>query len=124
VDLSAYAGSSILLRFEYLTDQGYNGHGFAFADLAVPELGLAEPGAAEAPWSADGWLRVDAPIPQPWRLQLVRWTDAGVQVDPVPVGPDGQASISLDETASRSVLVIAPTAPRTLNPAEYSLLVS
>ena len=39
-------------------------------------------------------------------------------------GADGTATFSLDETATRRTLVIAPTAPRTLLPANYSLTVS
>ena len=122
VDLSPLAGSrAVLLRFDYVTDQSYTGHGFAFKDLRIPQLGLDEPGAAEAPWQADGWLRVDAQIPEHWNLRLVRWTTNGVTVDELPVDTDGAATVSLDETAIRSTLVIAPTAPRTLVPANYSL---
>jgi hypothetical protein len=52
-------------------------------------------------------------------LRLVRWTASGVEVDSVPVGPDGHASVALDPSATRSVLVVAPIAPRTLQPANY-----
>ncbi len=104
-----------------MTDQSYNGPGFAFKDLRVPEIGLDEPGAVEDAWSAEGWLRVDAPIPERWNLRVVRFARAGTSVEPVPVDADGNASIALDRTAQRTVLVLAPTAPRTLVPANYSL---
>jgi hypothetical protein len=122
-DLTPFAGSQVLLRFEYVTDQSYNGQGFALKDVEVPQLGLQEPGASESAWdSSEGWLLVDAPLPEHWNLRLVRWLADGVHVDPVPVGPDGVASVRLDnETASRSVLVVAPTAPRTLLPANYTV---
>jgi hypothetical protein len=121
VDLTPFVGAEVLLRFEYVTDQSYNGPGFAFKDVRIPELGLDEPGAVEDVWSPEGWVRVDAPIRERWNLRLVRWTASGVSVDPVAVQPDGTATIPLDEAASRSVLVVAPTAPRTLVPANYSL---
>ena len=121
VDLSALAGSRILLRFDYVTDQSYNGQGFAFKDVRIPQLGIDEPGAADSPWQADGWLRVDAPILEHWNLRLVRWTRGGVTVDPIAVNTDGTATVPLDDEALRSTLVIAPTAPRTLIPANYSL---
>jgi len=124
VDLSAFAGSDILLRFEYVTDQSANGQGFAFRDLSVSELGLDEPGALDGPWQADGWVRVDAPVPEHWNLRLVRWTASGVQVDTVPVDANGTATFALDPTASRETLVLAPTAPRTLLPANYSVAIS
>jgi hypothetical protein len=122
VDLAPIVGSQALLRFEYLTDQSYNGQGFAFRDFEVPRLGVLEPGAADA-WTAEGWLRVDAPVPERWVLRLVRWLDSGVTVDTVPVGPDGRATLVLDPTATRSVAVLAPIAPRTLQPANYQLAV-
>jgi hypothetical protein len=124
VDLTPFVGSTILLRFEYVTDQSNNGHGFAFKDLSVPRLGLGEAGAVEAAWQAEGWVRVDAPVSERWNLRLVRWTPGGVLVSPVAVGSDGTATFALDETATRSTLVLAPTAPQTLLPANYSILVS
>jgi hypothetical protein len=39
----------------------------------------------------------------------------------VPVAPDGHASVALDPSATRTVLVVAPMAPRTLQPANYQL---
>ena len=113
-----------MLRFEYVTDQSFNGQGFALKDVSIPQLGLDEPGAVEGAWVAEGWVRVDAPVPEHWNLRLVRWTPSGVVVDPVPVGPDGTATFALDPTASRNTLVIAPTAPQTLLPGNYSIAVS
>jgi hypothetical protein len=121
VDLSPVAGSETLLRFEYVTDQSYSGQGFALRNFQVPQLGLSEAGADESAWSAEGWLRVDAPIPERWALRLVRWMPSGVEVDSVPVGPDGHAAVALDPAATRSVLVVAPLAPRTLQPANYQV---
>jgi immune inhibitor A len=123
VDLTPFVGSDLLLRFEYVTDQSYNGQGFALRNLSVPQIGLDETGAVEAPWQAEGWLRVDAPVPERWNLRLIRWTPGGVLVDPVAVGSDGIATFPLDDTASRSTLVVAPSAPRTTLPANYSLSV-
>ncbi|HLZ31684.1 MAG TPA: hypothetical protein VKV73_30550 [Chloroflexota bacterium] len=124
VDLTPFAGSEILLRFEYVTDQSFNGQGFALKDVAIPQIGLDEPGAVDGSWVAEGWVRVDAPVPEHWNLRLVRWTPHGVMVDPVPVDPDGTATFVLDPTAARSTLVIAPTAPQTLLQGNYSLAVT
>jgi hypothetical protein len=121
VDLNAYAGGDVLLRFEYVTDQSYNGQGFAFRNVRLPQAGIDEPGAVDGPWNAEGWVRVDAPVPEQWNLRLVRWTPRGILVDPVPVNADGTATFELDATAVRSTLVVAPTAPRTLLPGTYSL---
>lgn len=123
VDLSAFAGSEILLRFEYLTDQGFNVAGFAFDDLHVPEIGLFDDAESDGGWTSEGWVRVDSPLPQQWLLRLVRWTADATHVEPVAVGEDGTAAIPLDPASRRSVLVVAPAAPRTLQPARYTLAV-
>jgi immune inhibitor A len=123
LDLTPFAGSGVLVRFEYVTDQSYNAQGFAFRDLSVPEIGLSEPGATED-WQSEGWVLVDAPVPQRWNLRLVRWRPDGTFVDTLGVALDGTASFPLDPRATRTTLVVAPTAPRTLVPANYSLTLS
>jgi len=110
VDLGALAGSEVLLRFEYVTDQSFNGQGFALQDVSIPQIGLDEPGASGT-WTPEGWVRVDAPVPEHWNLRLVQWTAGGVAVTTVPVAAEGTATVPLDPTASRATLVIAPTAP-------------
>jgi hypothetical protein len=125
VDLTPFAGAEVMLRFDYVTDQSYTGQGFAFKDVRIPQRGPTERIRMDDPtWTAEGWVRVDAPIPEPWNLRQIRWTPSGVQVDPIPVGPDGRARFDLDETATRSVLVIAPTAQRTILPANYSVSIT
>jgi immune inhibitor A len=123
VNLTPLAGSAVLLRFEYVTDQAYNAQGFALADVRIPQLGIDEPGAVDGEWTAEGWVRVDAPVPERWNLRLVRWTPHGVAVDPIAVDADGAATFSLDPTASRSTLVVGSTAPRTLQSGDYSIAV-
>jgi hypothetical protein len=124
VDLTPFAGSVILLRFEYVTDQSYNSHGFALKDVRIPQVGIDEPGAAERGWISEGWVHVDAPIPERWNLKLVRWTASGVSVEPVDVDADGSATFPLVDKTTRQTLVIAPTAPRTLMPGNYSVSVT
>ncbi|GAC1324694.1 MAG: immune inhibitor A [Chloroflexota bacterium] len=123
VDLSRFAGSQVMLRFDYVTDQSYTGQGFAFKDISIREVGLFETGAGRG-WDAEGWVRVDAPLPQRWNVRLVRWASDGVDVDAVPVDDDGQAHVVLDPVAYRQVLVVAPTAPRTLMPGTYDVSIS
>jgi immune inhibitor A len=125
VDLTPFAGSAVLLRFEYVTDQSYNAQGFAFKDLSIPQIGLSEGGASEGQWTPEGWVRVDGPVPEHWNLRLVQWLPSGITVSAIAADPSsGSATIDLDESATRGVLAVAPTAPRTLLPANYSLSIS
>jgi immune inhibitor A len=62
VDLSAYAGQSILLQFRYMTDWGTSLAGFYVDDIAVTADGspvfVDNVETADTAWNADGWSRV------------------------------------------------------------------
>ncbi len=124
VDLSAFAGKKILLRFEYVTDQAYNRSGAALDDIRVPEIGFSDDAEQDTGWVANGFLRSDNHIPQTYQLRLIEWTDRGASVQSIPVADDGSAHIqvpSLGGTTTRAVLAISGTAPATLEVAKYRL---
>lgn len=54
-DLSAYAGSKVLISFRYLTDWGYNDAGWYIDNIAIPEIGLLKDGS-----STDGFYSKDS----------------------------------------------------------------
>ncbi|MBI3159734.1 MAG: immune inhibitor A [Chloroflexi bacterium] len=72
VDLSAYAGQEVLLRFEYVTDAAVNGEGLMLDDLSIPAIGYSEGFESdEGGWEAAGWVRATNLLPQYFRLALV-----------------------------------------------------
>ena len=42
VDLTPFAGRDVLVRFEYVTDQGFNLRGALVDDVAIPEIGFLD----------------------------------------------------------------------------------
>ena len=55
MDLSEYAGmESVLVRFEYITDDGVNIGGIVIDDIAVPEIGFADDAETDGDWRANG----------------------------------------------------------------------
>ena len=54
VDLSAYQGRSVLVRFEYVTDESVVGRGWEISDVRVGGAAVPVSGFA-----AGGWIRVD-----------------------------------------------------------------
>jgi hypothetical protein len=123
VDLTPFAGSEVLIRFEYVTDQGYNARGVLLDDVELPEIGFRDDAEADAGWTLDGFLRSDNVIPQTWSLQLVERQRGGqTRVRPLRANGAGQATErlpSLGGDLERAVLVISGLAPRTLEPAPY-----
>jgi immune inhibitor A len=121
IDLTPYAGQQVLLRFEYVTDDSYNGDGLAITHVAVPELGWQDDGSG---WNAEGFVWVENVLPQTYAVQVVEYAGDRATVRQIPVDAGGQATVDLSsigaETTS-AVLAISGLAPTTQQPAAYTL---
>ncbi len=125
VDLSAYTGQQIALRFEYITDAAVNQAGFAVDDLTLtvdgnPVFSDDVESNDSADWIAQGFVRHANVLPQEWIVQLVMYGHT----------PQEQRLLMLDDTSgewdiplsaehSRAVIVISAIAPVTTEPASY-----
>ena len=123
MDLSEYAGGErVLVRFEYITDEGVNLEGIMIDDIAVPELGFADDAEMDSDWLANGFIRIDNVLAQTFELRLIEFgRDGGVSVSEPEndmFGIDG-----FGERLDYAVLVVAPTTHTTYQPAAYSLRV-
>jgi hypothetical protein len=123
VDLTPYAGGPVLVRFEYVTDQGYNARGVLIDDVAIPEIGFLDDAETDGAWTADGFLRSGNVIPQTWSLQLVEYRRGGpTTVRPLRADASGEAVerlARLGGEVERAVLVVSGLAPRTLETAPF-----
>ena len=123
MDLSEYAGmKSVLVRFEYITDDGVNIGGIVIDDIAVPEIGFADDAETDGEWQAGGWQRIDNRLPQGFVVQVIEFgRDGGIsvrRVDPATFSIEG-----FGDVLDHAVLVVAPTTHVTYQPAEYTLRV-
>ena len=130
MDLSAFAGQSVLLRFFYITDQAYHGSGFAVDDVSIPEIGFADDAeAARDGWKAEGFFRSVNAAAVDWAVQAISYTDGGVQVTQLMAaqGADGgpvAGTLRLPQfgdVVRRVVVAVSPLVPVTLEPIEYRL---
>lgn len=127
VDLSAYAGKKVLMRFEYVTDEGYSRPGFLVDDITIPEIGYTDNAEDNNGWTAEGFLRISSQLPQTWCLALIeRGTTNRVRV--IPIDASGNGTITLSGlgrgTQTRdAILVISPQAPKTTELADYTVTV-
>ncbi|MBL8055844.1 MAG: immune inhibitor A, partial [Anaerolineales bacterium] len=123
VDLSAYAGQVVQVRFEYVTDAMLNQPGWLIDDVRVPELGYTADFEADAGgWEADGFARLENALPQRFVVQVVRQAGGQTTVEHLPLDAanQGQLSLSLARGESATVMVMALTR-RTTEAAEYRL---
>jgi hypothetical protein len=128
VDLSAYAGQDLLLRFDYVTDDGVNRPGLCLDDMRIEALGFVDDvEAGDAGWHASGFIRHDNALPQRY---IVQWVSSGEGVPDVArlaVSLDGTGEWLLDavdapaEGPREGLLIIAALAPVTTEPAAYRL---
>ena len=130
MDLSEYAGAggeSVLVRFEYITDEGVNLDGIVIDDIAVAELGFADDAETDGDWQANdwrssGWRRIDNVLPQAFVLRLIEFgKDGGVSVSEPPGASFSIAGFG--ERLDYAVLVVAPMTHTTYQPAGYTLRV-
>lgn len=122
VDLAAYAGKEVLLRFQYVTDGALNLHGVALDDLEIAEIGWRDDAEADRDWKAAGFIRSTNLVAQRFVVQLIRFTGSGTLVERHTV-PDGSLQLLRDTSGDRRppILVVTAFAARTAQPAPFTV---
>jgi immune inhibitor A len=122
VDLSAYTGQEIFIRFEYVTDDAINRPGFALDDVAIPEIGYASDFEADGGgWQAAGFMHHTNVLPQRWLVQLVLFgPETTVRRLELDQDQMGEWVIPLDDDIDRAVIAVSGLAPVTTEVASYS----
>ncbi|MEE8346088.1 MAG: hypothetical protein V3S20_01950, partial [Dehalococcoidia bacterium] len=117
IDLTPYAGGEVLLRFEYVTDDATHERGFAVDDIEIPELAFADGADAGNGWQAEGFRRIEEPLPQLYLVQLIERGDSNpLQADRLELGPGNRFEIALDGPAT---VVVAAVSEGTTEAATY-----
>ncbi|MGH2501970.1 MAG: hypothetical protein ACRDID_05555, partial [Ktedonobacterales bacterium] len=70
MDLTAYSGKKILLRFETVTDDAVHLAGFALDSLSIPAINFSDDASSGDGWTANGWVRSNNILPQSWIVQV------------------------------------------------------
>jgi hypothetical protein len=127
VDLSRYAGRSVQVRFEYITDASVTGEGFLLDDIAVPEIGYASDFESDnGGWEAAGWVRMNNILPQTYRLALLSIGRSNTTVQYIPLTPEVTADIpfTVGGDVREVVLVVTGTTRFTRQTAPYRFWVT
>jgi immune inhibitor A len=124
VDLSAYAGEKVQVRFEYVTDPAVNGEGLLIDDISVPSIDyFTDFESDNGGWEPAGFARVENILPQTFRLTLiVKHDNSETTVTPVTLDSENAADIPLDlQSGDQATLVVSGSTRFTREPAVYSL---
>jgi hypothetical protein len=122
VDLSQFAGQTVQLRFEYITDAAVNGEGALLDDIRIEAVDYEEDfEAGDGGWEAAGFVRVENTLPQTYRLTLITEGDT-TTVAHIPLNPDQTAEIPLSlNPGEEAVLIVTGTTRFTRLPAAYQI---
>lgn len=121
VSLTTYAGQSILLRFDVVTDFETLGRGFAVSNLVVSPAGVPPV------WEANGFVETGYLLPQRWAVRLIRDGEPP-EVAPEVIGLSldafNRAQLDIDLGPAGGALLITALTPFADEPANYWLSVS
>jgi immune inhibitor A len=126
IDLGAYVGVPVLIRFEYLTDNSGVMPGVALDDIRIPELFYLDD--VENPlsvWHAEGFLRIPQSVPQNWTVAVVQQTTSDhATISPLELGDlhTGRAAITVPD-GNTATLVIGAMAPFAAERATYKVAI-
>jgi hypothetical protein len=123
VDLSAYAGQNITVRFDYVTDAAVNGLGLVIDDIRIDSVDyFTDFEADDGGWHGDGFVRIQNILPQTFQVSLITFGDETV-VTPVALNEENRAvlSFTIDDEVDSIVLVVSGTTPFTRQDAEYQI---
>ena len=123
VDLSAYVGKKIQVRFEYITDAAVNGEGLLLDDIRVDAIGYASDFESDlGGWEAQGFVRAQNILPQTFRLALIIQSGGETTVQYIELNADQTVDIPLNLEAGDTVtLIVTGTTRFTRATATYSI---
>ncbi|MCD4803337.1 MAG: immune inhibitor A [Anaerolineales bacterium] len=122
VDLSAYAGETIQVRFEYITDAAVHGEGFLLDDVSIPKIGYsADFEEDDGGWVSEGFVRIENALPQTYRVALIHLGTAP-RVQYLTVSAENQIEIPVmigEDGVQEVILVVTGTTRFTRQKADY-----
>lgn len=122
LDISAYTGQEVLIRFEYVTDDAVNRPGWTVDDISIPEIDFFDDAeAGDNAWQAEGFVRIDNILPQRFAVRVIEiGEEITVRTLPLDETNSGVLTVEgLGERVERAVLVTSGLAPVTSEPASY-----
>ncbi len=116
IDLTPYAGTQILLRFDVVTDFEESGLGFAVSGLTIPQL------AKQPEWWPNGFVETGHLLPQRWGVRVIQEGTAP-KVIPLTLDTLNRGSVGVELGPEGGTLIVMPLTPYVDSAADYWLSV-
>lgn len=126
VDLSQFAGKSVEIRFEYVTDAAVYGEGFLLDDIQIPEIGyFSDFEVDHGGWKVEGWARINNQLPQTYRVILLEYNSGKVKISELELSDIQGTEILINgKTNNKTILIVSGTTRYTRQPAFYQFKAS
>lgn len=123
IDLSAYAGKTVTLRIDYVTDAAVNGKGMAIDDMHIDAINYSSDFENDnGGWNAEGFVRIQNKLPQSFQLSLVTYQGTRTSVQHFSYNGEGNLTIPFEITANDHViLIVSGTTNYTREKAVYQI---
>ena len=123
MDLSAYAGHKILVRFEYITDAALSYASLLLDDISIPEINYACDFEKDScGWDERGFVRVDNILPQMFVVQFIHQSGGETTVKRMPLDANRQGMLSVNlQKGDSAILVVSGATPFTTELASFEL---
>ena len=123
IDLSAFSGQQIYLRFEYITDAALYHEGFVLDDVQIPEIGyFTDFEQDDGGWLAEGFVRIQNSLPQKFIVSIIFIGDE-TTVEHLTLNADNHAAIPLKigKQVDEVILVVSGASRYTRQKAGYQV---
>ena len=127
IDLTPFAGSNVLIRFEYITDDAVYEDGFVVDDIAIPELDFLDDAESDDGWNSLGFERIDNVVPVDYAVIVMEQRSDGTEtVRRMEIDDAGRGTLPLTGLGGEvlgSVVVVSPLAQNTHQLSQFTLTV-
>ena len=123
IDLSAFAGQQIYLRFEYITDAAVYHEGFVLDDVQISEIGyFTDFEQDDGGWLAEGFVRIQNSLPQKFIVSIITIGDE-TTVEHLTLDANNDAAIPLKigKQVDEVILVVSGASRYTRQKAGYQV---
>lgn len=121
INLDAYAGGKVLIRFDYLSVPTVPAAGFFIDNIRVDAVGFADDAEALQPgWDVSGFMRVPANVPQDWAVTAVTRGDP-ITVTPITIDANNSATATITVGRDGTLLVVNHMTPLLYGDAAFTL---
>lgn len=127
VDLSEYAGKTVQIRFDYVTDGAVTGEGLALDNISIPRINYTTTlDDEDGGWIADGFAWIENLLPQTYLVSLINTSDTSNPIQKFYVAAGETLTIQFrgKPTQAETVLVVSGSNRFTRQKAQYSITIT